>query len=129
MVIKTRSKLTLHPVAFPPTKLQTQNDDDDDNNNNNNNDDDDDDDDDEEDNNDKNNNSKSDDDDNDNKIRNMVSLKLGKEIEKDLLCSPQSLCGSLVENRSSKVQFVKGTQNFFSAPHLVVTRRKHLSLQ
>ena len=23
LVIKTRSKLTLHPVAFPPTKLQT----------------------------------------------------------------------------------------------------------
>ena len=84
------------------------------NDNNNNNDDDDDDD---------------DDDDNDNKIRNMVSLKLGKEIEKDVLCSPWSLCGSVVENRRSKVQFIKGTQNFFSVPHLVVTRRKHLSLR
>ena len=122
MVIKTRSKLTLHPVAFPPTKLRTQNDDD---NNNNNNDDDDDDDDDDNDNN----NNNNDDDDNDNKIRNMVSLKLGKEIEKDVLCSPQSLCGLVVENRRSKVQFIKGTQNFFSVPHLVVTRRKHLSLQ
>ena len=74
MVIKTRSKLTLHPVAFPPTKLQTSNDD---NNNNNDNSNDDD-----------NNNNNNNDDDNNNSIRNMVSLKLGKEIEKDLLCSP-----------------------------------------
>ena len=74
MVIKTRSKLTLHPVAFPPTNLQTSNDD---NNNNNDNSNDDD-----------NNNNNNNDDDNNNSIRNMVSLKLGKEIEKDLLCSP-----------------------------------------
>ena len=79
MVIKTRSKLTLHPVAFPPTKLQTSNDD---NNNNNDNSNDDDN------NNNNNNNNNDDDDDNNNSIRNMVSLKLGKEIEKDLLCSP-----------------------------------------
>ena len=75
MVIKTRSKLTLHPVAFPPTKLRTQNDD-----NNNNNDDDD--------NNDNNNNNNNNNNDNNNRIRNMVSLKLGKELEKDVLCSP-----------------------------------------
>ena len=75
MVIKTRSKLTLHPVAFPPTKLHTSNDD---NNNNNDNSNDDD----------NNNNNNNDDDNNNNSIRNMVSLKLGKEIEKDLLCSP-----------------------------------------
>ena len=75
MVIKTRSKLTLHPVAFPPTKLHTSNDD---NNNNNDNSNDDD----------NNNNNNNNDDDNNNSIRNMVSLKLGKEIEKDLLCSP-----------------------------------------
>ena len=73
MVIKTRSKLILHPVAFPPTKLQTSNDDNNNNNNDNSNDDD---------------NNNNNDDDNNNSIRNMVSLKLGKEIEKDLLCSP-----------------------------------------
>ena len=79
LVIKTRSKLTLHPVAFPPTKLQTSNDD---NNNNNDNSNDDDN------NNNNNNNNNNDDDDDNNTIRNMESLKLGKEIEKDLLCSP-----------------------------------------
>ena len=50
-----------------------------------------------------------------NRIREMVSFELGKEIEKDVFFS-SCLCGSVVKHRSSEVRFLMGSQ-IFSLSH------------